>query len=247
MTRVERERLIRAYVEGEMSLREEHDFLINVALDSELRLELKAQQTIDSAIRKDRLPDPARVMQLQNEVAAMLAAAGGGAPHTGRPADTPPSHTPVGNSRSAWRRTLLWLGGLMGTGAIVAGLAWLSPTDDIGEGQGGGNRIEYPVPALSPLLPDDPVAPSSTPDPGALPERPLETQGAHARRESSPAASASPNGSASRVDPDSAAASRPLATPRNAHVAADTSRSEQTAPDGSGDSSRIGVKVQIGP
>lgn len=74
MTRVEREELLRRYLEGEMSLEQEHDFIIQVALDKELRHELKAQQTIDRAFRKDRVVDPSAYASLQSAVSAMIAA-----------------------------------------------------------------------------------------------------------------------------------------------------------------------------
>lgn len=72
MTRIEREELLRRYLNGEMGLEQEHDFLIQVALDKELRHELKAQQTIDRAFQKDRVVDPSSYASLQGKVAMML-------------------------------------------------------------------------------------------------------------------------------------------------------------------------------
>lgn len=54
MTRTQREALIGTYLRGEMSAVEEQDFFIQVALDDELRAELRAQRTVDSAMRKER-------------------------------------------------------------------------------------------------------------------------------------------------------------------------------------------------
>lgn len=108
MTRSERERQIERYISGGMSPAEEQDFFIQAALEKELRLELKALVTVDSAIRKDREAEPAEHTALRSRVAAMLAAAppaqdpaasavprpaapGAGAPAGGAPAATVPA------------------------------------------------------------------------------------------------------------------------------------------------------------
>ncbi len=108
MTRSERERQIERYISGEMNPAEEQDFFIQAALEKELRLELKALVTVDSAIRKDREAEPAEHTALRSRVAAMLAAAppaqnpaastvprpaapGAGAPSGGAPAATLPA------------------------------------------------------------------------------------------------------------------------------------------------------------
>lgn len=75
MTRTEREELLRRYFDGEMSLEQEHDFFIEVALDKELRHGLKAQQEIDAAMKADRSnPTPAEYASLQSGLAGVLAA-----------------------------------------------------------------------------------------------------------------------------------------------------------------------------
>ncbi len=58
MNRAERERLIERYLNGEMTSSEEHDLFIEVAVDRELRTELKAYRTVESAIRKDGAASP---------------------------------------------------------------------------------------------------------------------------------------------------------------------------------------------
>ncbi|MGE3799435.1 MAG: hypothetical protein AB7H80_00280 [Candidatus Kapaibacterium sp.] len=73
MNRIEREELLRRYLEGEMNLQGEHDFFIQVALDKELRHELKAQQTIERAFQKDRVSDSVNYSTIQAGVTAMLA------------------------------------------------------------------------------------------------------------------------------------------------------------------------------
>ena len=76
MQKGSREELIRRYLEGEMSVAEEHDFLIDAAVDRDLRLELSAQQTIDRAFAKDRPSvDPEQYDLLQQNVQGFLAAA----------------------------------------------------------------------------------------------------------------------------------------------------------------------------
>jgi len=56
-----------------MNLDQEHDFFIQVALDKELRHELKAQQTVDRAFQKDRTVDPSEYAGVQRGVVSMLA------------------------------------------------------------------------------------------------------------------------------------------------------------------------------
>lgn len=117
MTRVEREELLRRYLEGEMSLEQEHDFIIQVALDKELRHELKAQQTIDRAFRKDRVVDPSAYASLQSAVSAMIAA----------PAATAEPASAVAGTASIYARFLgkevqRWtLGGIAGL-ALLGGV-----------------------------------------------------------------------------------------------------------------------------
>ncbi len=73
MQRSERERLLRRYMEGKMSVAEEENFLIEVALRKEVRLELAAQQTIDRALAKDRQAiDPNLYGLLQRDVERSL-------------------------------------------------------------------------------------------------------------------------------------------------------------------------------
>lgn len=73
MTRIEREELLRRYLSGEMNLEQEHEFFIQVALDKELRHELKAQQTIDRAFQKDRVVNSSAYAPIQDKVAGILA------------------------------------------------------------------------------------------------------------------------------------------------------------------------------
>lgn len=77
MTRVEREQMISRYLGGELSTAEEQDFFIRVAVDKELRQDLRAQRTIDSALRKDRDAESTGHTAVRMRVAAMLAATPG--------------------------------------------------------------------------------------------------------------------------------------------------------------------------
>jgi hypothetical protein len=74
MTRSEREQQILRYLRGDMTSTEEESFFIQVALDRELRDELKAQRAIEGSIRGFR--DVERTQQhtrLRARTAAMLA------------------------------------------------------------------------------------------------------------------------------------------------------------------------------
>lgn len=126
MTRVEREELLRRYLEGEMSLEQEHDFIIQVALDKELRHELKAQQTIDRAFRKDRVVDPSAYASLQSAVSAMIAA----------PAATAEPASVVAGTASIYARFLgkgvqRWtIGGIAGLALLGGALLFGLPDGD---------------------------------------------------------------------------------------------------------------------
>jgi negative regulator of sigma E activity len=74
MTRVEREQLIARYLGGEMSATEEQEFFIRVAVDKELRQDLRAQRTVESALRKDRDAESTGHTALRMRIASVLAA-----------------------------------------------------------------------------------------------------------------------------------------------------------------------------
>ncbi|MEO5929975.1 MAG: hypothetical protein ABIR47_08585, partial [Candidatus Kapaibacterium sp.] len=73
MTRSERELFIQRYLSGEMTSSEEGDFFLQVALDKELRHDLQAQKTVESAFRKDREAVASEHTGLRLKMAAMLA------------------------------------------------------------------------------------------------------------------------------------------------------------------------------
>lgn len=117
MTRQQRAELLDRFLSGRMSNSEEQDFYIQVAVDSELRLELKAHRTIDAAIDKDRVFDPAETAPLEATIAGMIA----------RPAyrriDGPTApHQPPGTVIS---RPLRWIVG-MAIATLITGLSWVA-------------------------------------------------------------------------------------------------------------------------
>jgi hypothetical protein len=129
MTRNEREQLIQRYMGGEMPLAEEHDFFIQVALDKQLWLDLKAHQTVESAMMKDRVVEPSEIAMMGAQVAAMLAAthagAGGGssAPSVQSAASAGmESAATIGAGAMKWLAVALGMTGLVASSAIIAPL-----------------------------------------------------------------------------------------------------------------------------
>jgi hypothetical protein len=206
MTRNEREQLIRRYMSGEMPLAEEHDFFIQVALDKQLWLDLKAHQTVESAMMKDRVVEPSEIAMMGAQVAAMLAAthagAGGGssAPSVQSAASAGmESVATIGAGAMKWLAVALGMTGLVVSSAIIAPLLPQPATPP-------------PAPAATPHTAPLPIAPAETeaaqplPDPiphpaASSPIHPREgARGAEARRgrsdETARAAEASPRVSA---------------------------------------------------
>lgn len=88
MTRSEREHLIEQYLDGAMSVEQEHDLFIEAATNKELRAELKAYRIIDSALRKDGAVEPTGYSAVRARMQGLLAtatAAGRTTPREGRP------------------------------------------------------------------------------------------------------------------------------------------------------------------
>lgn len=130
MTRNERERLIQRYMSGEMPLAEEHDFFIQVALDRQLWLDLKAHQTVESAMMKDRVVEPSEIAMMGAQVTAMLAAThtGTGGGSSALPAQSAPAATAqgavamIGGGTMKWLVAALCMTGLVTASAVVAPL-----------------------------------------------------------------------------------------------------------------------------
>jgi hypothetical protein len=79
MTPSEIERLVARHLDGAMSIDEEEEFFIRVAVDGELRRTLKAQRIVESALRKKHAAAPLPPANARGQLQAMLA---GGAPGT---------------------------------------------------------------------------------------------------------------------------------------------------------------------
>ena len=156
MTRSEREHIIQRYLSGEMSSAEEGDFFIQVALDRELRHDLQAQQTIESAFRKEREAERVGHTALRTRVASMLAAGPPPAPSSEpvtAPAEmpAPPAAAPLPPSPALPEVVARNGGSLLGWSALavcaVVAVIALLLADPFG---GKGTPSPAPAPAASP-------------------------------------------------------------------------------------------------
>jgi hypothetical protein len=121
MTRVEREQLISRYLGGDMNTAEEQEFFIRVAVDKELRQDLRAQRTVDSALRKDRDAESTGHTALRMRVASVLAAT------PTDPTSIPSEPMPAGAGAStSGVLTLKWIVGIA-VGAIATATVVLLP------------------------------------------------------------------------------------------------------------------------
>lgn len=134
MTRAERERLIQSYLGGEMSSAEESDFFIQVALDKELRQDLKAQRTIESAFRKDRESEPSEHTALRSRVAMSLAASSAATQGPAQePAEGPAAGSAAGSADGAGRimrfltRPGRWLIASAAALVLTVGVVFMTP------------------------------------------------------------------------------------------------------------------------
>jgi hypothetical protein len=130
MTRAERERLIERHLGGAMTAAEESDFFIQVALDKELRQDLKAQRTIESAMRKDRESEPSEHTALRSRVATVLAASSGTiAPSAQRAARVAAETSRVSRpARAAWMtRPVQWALASAAAFALTVGAVIVMP------------------------------------------------------------------------------------------------------------------------
>lgn len=194
MTRLERERHIERYLSGSMTPAEEQDFFIQAALDREMRYELKALVTVDSAIRKEREAESGEHTAMRTRVAAMLAAA----PAADQPGPSVIGRTGPGGATALQKiLPLQWLGMAAASIVITAILFFLidpfqtSPVDtpqpaQVQTRQAPEHR-ERPLPSPAP---EEGVAGVPAPS-GHLPEgasalrndatRPLETAASNSR------------------------------------------------------------------
>lgn len=161
MTRSEREQHIERYLSGQMNPADEQDFFIQAALDRELRYELKALMTVDSAIRKERDAEPAEHTALRTRVAAMLAAAP--VPEQPAPASVPHTPAPIAGSAIQKFLTLQWLSFAAATIALTAVIFLLAERPAAQEPP--RNPAGYPAPygqtGASPSLKKDGAGPAT--------------------------------------------------------------------------------------
>ncbi len=127
MNRAEREQLLERYLSGGMTSGDESDFFIQVALDKELRQELKAQRVIESALRKDEESESTEHTALRSRVAAMLASTSAAQPaHMAAPVPSWQASTP---RRRRWAvAPMQWLLASGVALAFTVGTMFLLPT-----------------------------------------------------------------------------------------------------------------------
>lgn len=140
MNRIERERALERYMSGEMNAAEESDFFIQVALEKELRQELKAQRVIETALRKDLESEPTEHTAMRARVASMLVET----PATARPmAAMAPPVAAMRSSKPARRKWLAgplqWVAASAFALALTVGTVIVLPS---------GKPAELPVPAV---------------------------------------------------------------------------------------------------
>jgi|GEM_PF-3695381 len=170
MTRADREHLLQRYLEGTMSSAEEEEFLIRAALNTDLRMELKAHQTIDRALRKDRTAGTVEHTALRARVAANLSANPVPAETISVPSAPPSAITtgvPAAVSTTAPTSFGIWGGSaLLGALGLIATLVLtLRPFDSAAPEPvvRPANTVVAPAPSIPPaLLPGTTVDPAES-------------------------------------------------------------------------------------
>ncbi|HVZ41758.1 MAG TPA: hypothetical protein VHI13_20925 [Candidatus Kapabacteria bacterium] len=176
MNRAEREILIERYMNAEMSSAEESDFFIQVALDRELRQELKAQRVIESALRKDLEAEPTEHTAMRARVASILAASSNAPMRASMPMAAPMPRT-GGTERKRSRWGLIPVQWMIASGvalALTAGTAVVLPSGKsdiplikeipaahVSKAAHGSAGIEAPLPAAP--APASPARPADVP------------------------------------------------------------------------------------
>jgi hypothetical protein len=176
MTRAEREQQIARYLRGDMTPGEEEHFFIQVALDGELRTELKAHRLLDDSIDQYRRSEMRPHTTLRERTAAMLAT-------YPAPEPTPAPHSWMARTadtmRSALSKPAYWIVSGVTAIGITVGTFLLLPQSD--------NRIPADTPRRNDTATtlqqyQTPVVPQST-----LPEQTTETHPAEQSVSSAPA------------------------------------------------------------
>ncbi len=192
MTRSEREHQIERYISGGMTPAEEQDFFIQAALDKELRIELKALVTVDSAIRKERDAEPSEHTALRARVAAMLVAV----PPPQKPAATSPAPRATAPAAGAVQNILpiQWISFAAATIALTAVIFLL--IDRLPDHNSQPTRYQQSHPEMPAIQQHAPIPAPASADRDAM-AAPAATPSETAGTPHSPAASidaTSPNG-----------------------------------------------------
>lgn len=187
MTRAEREMMIGRYMGGGMSTAEEQEFFIQVAVDPELRLELKAHRTVESAIRKDRDAEPAGHTALRGRIASTLAAYPPTPSGIGEkaPTVTPPASAIVQTGGMALGK---WLGAAFVVVATAVGGTLLFPlfddaSDSVPSARGSVQVVTGESDSTRPLPAPDNAA---IPAPSGTPRSATSSETSVSRHESAP-------------------------------------------------------------
>lgn len=127
MSTREIDRMIARYLESAMSLEEEEEFFVRMALDSELRQSYQAQRVVESALRKQRQSAPRAAVESRARFAAMIAPGNEAAPVNANVADSLSANearmhdvqsSSVSSSLRLWARAIA-LGIVIGVAAVV--------------------------------------------------------------------------------------------------------------------------------
>lgn len=176
MTRAERDRLIERYLREEMTPSEEQEFFVEAATDKELRFELKASRTVDSAFRKDRAAAPSGYSNVRANLAQSLAA---GSQTAGTAASDVSASGTAAASSPGWMLATL-ITGIISLTALVLGIVAIDRTAKDGPStiqpertESVERKIDASVPSLgndSPVQEREPQSAEtepSTPNSGA--------------------------------------------------------------------------------
>jgi hypothetical protein len=244
MTRVEREQMIARYLGGEMTAAEEQEFFIRVAVDKELRHDLRAQRTVDSALQKDRDAEATGHTPMRMRVASVLAATPADVPMTADPA-SPPLATAAAATGAATK----WIAGLAIGAIATAALVLLPGEPDQGSAirGAGGARTDTIGPRTSaPML----QAPERSPAADVARVDTATTLG-----DATPDAAAHENGTAPELATTPlrrGTTERPRRTQREERGTTDTAESatseesfERNDGERADDSINVGIKLQI--
>lgn len=249
MTRLERESMIGRYMCGGMTSAEEQEFFIQVALDPELRLELKAHRTVESAMRKDRDAEPTGHTALRGRIASTLAA------HPPQPSTMAAAGEGTANTVSSLLGGTGMTFGKWAGGAIVLVVAavWgvgLFQEPDVMPAGGTATETRVAMPAQPTDSSFSPTVAPSTPTRQVLPEKPVD--GTELSNEGAPKQEIGSDPSASRQDHQSSGTSIEAGQREGASAAEKPSPTDPALPDlgstpkrSTDDSLKVGLNIEV--